>query len=180
MRRLAQALEGRSRRCARRDYSDPANRGPRCRGKRLYVGTVDARLVCLERRNGGAARDSAATVRWNSRRTATSTAVARRIRRHFAACRLSRPGDRRFIRRGQQSRADGLRRSARVRCGDRRTAVDVSSVAAEGRRRRRKCLVANRCRRGAASSSCRPAAQARTISADCEPATTSTPTRSLR
>ena len=29
-------------------YSDPANRGPTVRGNHLYVGTIDARLVCLE------------------------------------------------------------------------------------------------------------------------------------
>jgi quinoprotein glucose dehydrogenase len=34
------------------DYSDFANRGPAVRGTRLYVGTVDARLVCLERSTG--------------------------------------------------------------------------------------------------------------------------------
>ena len=34
------------------DYSDFANRGPAVQGDRLYVGTVDARLVCLDRRNG--------------------------------------------------------------------------------------------------------------------------------
>ena len=33
-------------------YSDPANRGPALNGDRLYVGTIDARLVCLERRDG--------------------------------------------------------------------------------------------------------------------------------
>ncbi|HEV7716510.1 MAG TPA: pyrroloquinoline quinone-dependent dehydrogenase [Steroidobacteraceae bacterium] len=33
-------------------YSDPANRGPTLKGDRLYVGTIDARLVCLERRDG--------------------------------------------------------------------------------------------------------------------------------
>jgi len=34
------------------DYSDFANRGPAVQGDRLYVGTVDARLVCLDRRDG--------------------------------------------------------------------------------------------------------------------------------
>lgn len=34
------------------DYSDFANRGPAVRGTRLYVGTVDARLVCIERATG--------------------------------------------------------------------------------------------------------------------------------
>lgn len=34
------------------DYSDFANRGPAVHGDRLYVGTVDARLVCLDSRNG--------------------------------------------------------------------------------------------------------------------------------
>ena len=34
------------------DYSDPANRGPTLRGERLYVGTIDARLVCLTVRDG--------------------------------------------------------------------------------------------------------------------------------
>jgi len=34
------------------NYSDPANRGPALKGDRLYVGTIDARLVCLERRDG--------------------------------------------------------------------------------------------------------------------------------
>jgi quinoprotein glucose dehydrogenase len=34
------------------DYSDFANRGPAIRGTHLYVGTVDARLVCLERATG--------------------------------------------------------------------------------------------------------------------------------
>ena len=34
------------------DYSDFANRGPAIRGARVYVGTVDARLVCLERATG--------------------------------------------------------------------------------------------------------------------------------
>ena len=34
------------------NYSDPANRGPTLKGDRLYVGTIDARLVCLERRDG--------------------------------------------------------------------------------------------------------------------------------
>ena len=34
------------------DYSDFANRGPAVRGSHLYVGTVDARLVCLERSTG--------------------------------------------------------------------------------------------------------------------------------
>ncbi len=33
-------------------YSDPANRGPAVQGDRLYVGTIDARLVCLQRRDG--------------------------------------------------------------------------------------------------------------------------------
>jgi quinoprotein glucose dehydrogenase len=33
-------------------YSDPQNRGPALRGDRLYVGTVDARLVCLQARDG--------------------------------------------------------------------------------------------------------------------------------
>ncbi|MEP7311674.1 MAG: pyrroloquinoline quinone-dependent dehydrogenase [Pseudomonadota bacterium] len=33
-------------------YSDPANRGPTVQGDRLYVGTIDARLVCLQRRDG--------------------------------------------------------------------------------------------------------------------------------
>lgn len=34
------------------NYSDPANRGPALRGDRLYVGTIDARLVCLRVRDG--------------------------------------------------------------------------------------------------------------------------------
>lgn len=34
------------------DYSDFANRGPAVQGDRVYVGTVDARLVCLDRHNG--------------------------------------------------------------------------------------------------------------------------------
>jgi quinoprotein glucose dehydrogenase len=34
------------------DYSDFANRGPAVHGERVYVGTVDARLVCLERGSG--------------------------------------------------------------------------------------------------------------------------------
>ena len=34
------------------DYSDFANRGPTVHGDRIYVGTVDARLACLERRTG--------------------------------------------------------------------------------------------------------------------------------
>jgi quinoprotein glucose dehydrogenase len=34
------------------NYSDPANRGPTLKGDRLYVGTIDARLVCLIRRDG--------------------------------------------------------------------------------------------------------------------------------
>ena len=34
------------------NYSDPQNRGPSVLGQRLYVGTIDARLVCLERRDG--------------------------------------------------------------------------------------------------------------------------------
>lgn len=34
------------------NYSDFANRGPAVHGDRVYVGTVDARLVCLERRSG--------------------------------------------------------------------------------------------------------------------------------
>jgi quinoprotein glucose dehydrogenase len=34
------------------DYSDFANRGPAISGSRLYVGTVDGRLVCLERTTG--------------------------------------------------------------------------------------------------------------------------------
>jgi len=34
------------------DYSDPANRGPTLHGDRLYVGTIDARLVCLRARDG--------------------------------------------------------------------------------------------------------------------------------
>jgi quinoprotein glucose dehydrogenase len=33
-------------------YSDPANRGPTLHGEQLYVGTIDARLVCLQRRDG--------------------------------------------------------------------------------------------------------------------------------
>jgi quinoprotein glucose dehydrogenase len=38
----------------RRDahYSDPQNRGPSVLGDRLFVGTIDARLVCLQRRDG--------------------------------------------------------------------------------------------------------------------------------
>jgi quinoprotein glucose dehydrogenase len=35
-----------------RGYSDPANRGPTVHGDRLYVGTIDARLVCLQRGDG--------------------------------------------------------------------------------------------------------------------------------
>ena len=34
------------------DYSDFANRGPAVLGDRLYIGTVDARLICLDRSNG--------------------------------------------------------------------------------------------------------------------------------
>lgn len=34
------------------DYSDFANRGLAVQGNHLYIGTVDARLVCLERSNG--------------------------------------------------------------------------------------------------------------------------------
>jgi quinoprotein glucose dehydrogenase len=34
------------------EYSDFANRGPALQGDRLYVGTVDARLICVDRRNG--------------------------------------------------------------------------------------------------------------------------------
>ncbi len=34
------------------DYSDFANRGLAVQGNRLYIGTVDARLVCLDRSNG--------------------------------------------------------------------------------------------------------------------------------
>ena len=34
------------------DYSDFANRGVALRGDRIYVGTVDARLACLDRRTG--------------------------------------------------------------------------------------------------------------------------------
>jgi quinoprotein glucose dehydrogenase len=34
------------------DYSDFANRGPAIRGGHIYVGTVDARLVCLDRATG--------------------------------------------------------------------------------------------------------------------------------
>ena len=34
------------------DYSEFTDRGPALGGDRLYVGTVDARLVCLERRDG--------------------------------------------------------------------------------------------------------------------------------
>jgi quinoprotein glucose dehydrogenase len=34
------------------DYADFANRGPAIGGTRLYVGTVDGRLVCLERASG--------------------------------------------------------------------------------------------------------------------------------
>ncbi len=34
------------------NYSDPANRGPALHGARLYVGTIDARLVCLRVRDG--------------------------------------------------------------------------------------------------------------------------------
>jgi quinoprotein glucose dehydrogenase len=33
-------------------YSDPANRGPTVRADQLFVGTIDARLVCLRRRDG--------------------------------------------------------------------------------------------------------------------------------
>jgi len=33
-------------------YSDPANRGLALKGDHLYVGTIDARLVCLQRRDG--------------------------------------------------------------------------------------------------------------------------------
>lgn len=33
-------------------YSDPANRGLALKGEHLYVGTIDARLVCLNRRDG--------------------------------------------------------------------------------------------------------------------------------
>jgi len=33
-------------------YSDPQNRGPALRGDRLYVGTIDARLVCLQTSDG--------------------------------------------------------------------------------------------------------------------------------
>ena len=34
------------------DYSDFANRGPAVLGEQLYIGTVDARLICLDRSNG--------------------------------------------------------------------------------------------------------------------------------
>jgi quinoprotein glucose dehydrogenase len=33
-------------------YSDPANRGPTILGNRLFVGTIDGRLMCLQRRHG--------------------------------------------------------------------------------------------------------------------------------
>jgi len=33
-------------------YSDPANRGPTVHGHQLFVGTIDGRLVCLQRRDG--------------------------------------------------------------------------------------------------------------------------------
>ena len=33
-------------------YDDPANRGPTVHGEQVYVGTIDARLVCLQRRDG--------------------------------------------------------------------------------------------------------------------------------
>jgi quinoprotein glucose dehydrogenase len=33
-------------------YGDPANRGPALSGGRLFVGTIDARLVCLQSRDG--------------------------------------------------------------------------------------------------------------------------------
>lgn len=33
-------------------YSDPANRGPTVHRERLFVGTIDGRLVCLQRRDG--------------------------------------------------------------------------------------------------------------------------------
>lgn len=34
------------------EYSDPANRGPTLHRERLYIGTIDSRLVCLEIRDG--------------------------------------------------------------------------------------------------------------------------------
>jgi quinoprotein glucose dehydrogenase len=36
----------------RANYSDPANRGPALRGERLYVATIDGRVVCLQIRDG--------------------------------------------------------------------------------------------------------------------------------
>ena len=66
-------------------YSDPANRGPTLHGDRLYVGTIDARLVCLQRTRWRTVRALRCRRRNRSEnRPAASATVARRIWRYLA------------------------------------------------------------------------------------------------
>ena len=112
------------------NYSDPRIAGPRSRGDQLYVGTVDARLVCLSARRQalpGFGRDGQIDLTAGLRRRPQY----RRIRCELAARGLSRSRHRRLVRRRQQPRADGVGRGPRLRRRDRRAAVDVPSLPAD-------------------------------------------------
>ena len=80
-------------------------------------------------------------------RSAACAAILRRVRRQLAAGDLPRPRDRGFVRRRQQPRAHGVRRSARVRRAIGRTAMDVPPAPCRCARRRRQHLVTDRRRR---------------------------------
>ena len=141
------------------DYGDFANRGvsvwvdararadTACR-TRIFFASVDARLMCLDRRNGQSVRefgrqgeiDLTAGLR-RDLNTPASTA-------DLAARHLSRSRHRRIVGRRQQPDAHGLRRSPCLRCHDRGAAMDISSTTRRRSSRRRQHLVADHRRPG--------------------------------
>ena len=132
------------------NYSEFTDRGPALGGDRLYVGTVDARLVCLERRDGTRCQGFGNNGQIDlTAGPAAAAAVRRRVRRQLAGRRLSRSRHRRLVRRRQQPRPDGVGRSPCLRREDGGAALDVPSASRRRAGRRRQHLVAHRRRRRA-------------------------------